>query len=142
MSLHDYFENTQGMGILATADSDGIVDTALYSRPHFIDEENCIFLMADKHSHRNIQKNPHASYIFIQQSELYEGKRLYLTKTKESEDAALANEIRRKKHGCPTYEKSEDKKTFVVHFKIDSVRPLVGGTARSDHDNSDSCPTC
>ena len=47
MSLHDYFENTKGMGILAIADSNGIVDTALYSRPHFIDEENCIFLMAD-----------------------------------------------------------------------------------------------
>ena len=128
MSLYDYFENTKGVGVLATADSNGIVDTALYSRPHFIDEENCIFLMADKRSHKNIQENPHASYIFVQQSEKYEGKRLYLTKTKESEDEALADEIRRKKHGYPGYGKLEAKKTYVVYFRVDSVRPLVGDT--------------
>jgi hypothetical protein len=126
MSLNDYFENAKGIGILATADSNGVVDTAVYSRPHFIDEENCIFLMKDKRSHRNIQENPHASYIFIQQSEHYEGKRLYLTKTKELEDEALAKKIRRKKNESTAQKKGEDKKTFVVYFKVNSVRALVG----------------
>jgi hypothetical protein len=82
--------------------------------------------MADKRSHRNIQENPHSSYIFIQQSEHYEGKRLYLTKTKESEDAALIKKLRRKKLGEPAKERGKDKKTFVVYFKVDSVRALVG----------------
>ena len=82
--------------------------------------------MADKRSHRNIQENPHSSYIFIKKSEHYEGKRLYLTKTKESEDAALVKKLRRKKLGNPAQEKAEDKRTFAVYFKVDSVRALVG----------------
>ena len=126
MGLYDYFENTSGTGVLATADSKGIVDAALYSRPHFIDDENCIFLMADKRSHRNIQENPHSSYIFIEQSEHYDGKRLYLTKTKESEDESLIKKLRRKKMGEPAKEKEKNKKTFAVYFKVDSVRALVG----------------
>ncbi|MGA1825152.1 MAG: pyridoxamine 5'-phosphate oxidase family protein [bacterium] len=142
MSLYDYFESTQGMGVLATADGKGIVDTAMYARPHIIDDEQCIFLMADKHSHRNLQENPHASYIFIQQSKPYKGKRLYLTKTEESHDAALINKIRRKKHGCPAYEECEDTKTFVVYFKVDSVRPLVGDTETHTHAQGTICPTC
>lgn len=34
-ALKFYFENTKGTGVLATADSDGKVDAAIYSRPHF-----------------------------------------------------------------------------------------------------------
>ncbi len=37
MSLQDYFENVQGLGILATADSDGMVDLAVYAKPHVTD---------------------------------------------------------------------------------------------------------
>ncbi len=34
MSLTDYFETVEGTGILATADSEGNVDLAIYARPH------------------------------------------------------------------------------------------------------------
>ena len=34
--LKAYFESTKGTGILATADSNGKVDAAIYSRPHFL----------------------------------------------------------------------------------------------------------
>lgn len=124
MSLIDYFKNAEGRGILATSASNGAVDTAIYAKPHFIDDEKCIFLMADKCSHMNIKENPHATYIFLEDAGHYQGKRLYLTKTKESIDEELVNEIRRKKHGCPDCDK--DKKTFVVYFKVEHVRPLVG----------------
>lgn len=33
MGLRDYFENAKGTGVLATADADGKVDVAIYSRP-------------------------------------------------------------------------------------------------------------
>ncbi|MFH1062190.1 MAG: pyridoxamine 5'-phosphate oxidase family protein [Candidatus Omnitrophota bacterium] len=139
MSLLKYFENTQGMGILATADSKGVIDTAVYGRPHFIDEQNCVFLMADKLSHKNIQENSKASYAFIEKDGHYQGKRLYLTKTKEVDDSALVDELRRKKHGC---QYDSDKKTFVVYFKVDSVRPLVGDSAENTKVKTDTCPTC
>jgi hypothetical protein len=139
MNLNDYFENNKGIGFLATSDKQGNVDTAVYGRPHFIDEENCAFLMADKLSHKNIQENPHACYSFMQQGAHYQGKRLYLIKTKESDDQALAEEFRRKRHGCPC---EEGKKTFVVYFKVDSVRPLVGDQEKSKPAKEKCCPTC
>ena len=39
MNLSDYFENTTGTGVLATADSNGNVDVAIYARPHVIDKK-------------------------------------------------------------------------------------------------------
>ena len=44
MSLRDYFENTQGFGVLATADADGAVDVAVYARPHVIDDHTVAFI--------------------------------------------------------------------------------------------------
>jgi len=48
MSLSDYFENVQGRGILATADSDGMVDLAIYAKPHVIDETTIAFVMRER----------------------------------------------------------------------------------------------
>ena len=58
MTLKDYFETTEGTGILSTADSDGNVDSAIYAVPHIVDEETLVLVMADKLSHANVQKNP------------------------------------------------------------------------------------
>ena len=38
MNLKTYFEDTEGTGVLATADSNGKVDTAIYARPHFMED--------------------------------------------------------------------------------------------------------
>jgi hypothetical protein len=125
MKLSEYFENATGRGILATADKDGIVDVALYSRPHFIDEETIAFIMADRLTHKNVQSNPHAAYLFVEAGDKYVGKRLYLTKTREDSDPEVIKTVRRRK----TYElPDEDQKrnSFLVYFHIDKVLPLVG----------------
>jgi len=62
MNLSEYFEKTKGTGVLATADTTGEVDAAIYARPHFVDEQTIAFIMADRLSHRNLQSNPHATY--------------------------------------------------------------------------------
>ena len=126
MNLHDYFENTQGRGMLATSDRKGVVDVAVYARPHFVDQETCVFLMADRLTHKNLQDNAHAAYLFMEQSESYIGKRLYLTKTEESEDQDMINTLRRKRRRSSTGKQREDAKTFLVYFHVDSIRPLVG----------------
>ena len=36
MKLSEYFEKTQGIGVLATTDASGQVNQAIYSRPHFL----------------------------------------------------------------------------------------------------------
>jgi hypothetical protein len=124
MTLSEYFEKTQGRCVLATADARGMVDLAIYSRPHVIDEENIAFIMLDRLSHVNLQSNPHAAFLFMEAGEKYVGKRLFLTKTKEEDDQEIIEKFRRKK----SYELPDDdkKKRFLVYFHIDKVLPLIG----------------
>ena len=123
MNLSDYFENTQGISIVATSNTAGQVDLAIYSRPHFIDKDTVAFIMRARLTHENLQSNPHAAYMFIEEGPGYKGKRLYLTKLREETDPALIDSLRRKggKHNA----KSDEKK-FLVYFHIDRIRPLVG----------------
>jgi hypothetical protein len=124
MTLREYFENTKGRCVLATADSKGVVDAAIYSRPHVIDEENVAFIMLDRLSHANLQSNPRAAFLFMEAGEKYEGKRLFLTKIREEEDQEVIEKFRRKK----SYDLPEDdkKKRFLVYFHVDKVLPLIG----------------
>jgi hypothetical protein len=47
-NLKEYFESTKGSGVLASADSSGKVDAAIYSRPHFVEEGSLAFSEAIK----------------------------------------------------------------------------------------------
>ena len=123
MNLKDYFDQTKGFGVLSTADSDGRVNAAVYSRPHVMEDGQLAFIMRDRLSHRNIQSNPNAAYLFIEKGPGYNGKRLYLVKTGEETDAELIESFSRKERNAP----SSDEKRFLVYFAIDNVRPLVGG---------------
>jgi hypothetical protein len=121
MDLKDYFENTRGRGVLATADSEGKVDAAVYARPHVMDQETVAFIMRDRLTHHNLQSNPHAAYLFMEQGERYVGKRLFLTKTREEQDTELAYQLRRRKY--PDEKKGP---LFLVFFHVDKVLPLIG----------------
>lgn len=127
--LSEYFLNTQGFGVLSTADAQGKVDAALYARPHFIDEHTVAFIMADKHSHRNVRENPHAVYLFKEDGPQYHGKRLFLTKVGESDDQNLIANLRRSKHNWPQNKACDSERRFLVQFRVDQVKPLVGDDA-------------
>ena len=121
MDLKDYFENAQGLGVLGTADSEGKVDVAVYSRPHVMDSETVAFIMRDRLTHHNLQSNPHAAYLFKEAGEQYVGKRLFLTKIREEQDTDLAYKLRRRKY--PDHKKEP---LFLVFFRIDQILPLIG----------------
>jgi hypothetical protein len=121
MDLKEYFEDTQGSGILATADADGKVDAAIYARPHFMDDGTIALIMRDRLSHHNLQSNSHACYMFIEKGPGYKGKRLFLSKVREEQDSELLQSLRRRQY---IVEKDESK--FLVFFKIDKELPLVG----------------
>ena len=70
MSFSEYFDNTEGTGVLATSDSEGNVDLAVYARPHVEDDETVVLVMADKLSYTNLQQNPSAAYMFIEKTDL------------------------------------------------------------------------
>jgi hypothetical protein len=125
MNFRDYFENTDGFGVLVTANDEGLVNGAVYGRPHVTDDGTCAFIMRHRRSYRNLLSNPHAAYIFIEKGDGYTGKRLYLTKLAEDDDAAVIESLRREKRP----EKgggSGSEGVSAVYFSIESVRPLVG----------------
>jgi len=128
MSLSEYFENVEGVGILSTADAEGNVDSAIYARPHVLDENTVAFIMGDHVSHNNVESNPHAAYLFLEHgrgegTEGYNGLRLYLTKTGEETDPKKIDAVRRKERKEESY---AGKKKFLVQFKVDQARRLVG----------------
>ena len=125
MELKEYFENTPGFGVLSTADADGNVDAAVYSRPHVMEGGDLAFIMADRLSHRNLRSNPNAVYLFREGSEGYSGKRLYLKMVREDKNSPLIEELRRKKTYAPDRE-YELKDKFLVWFEIERERPLSG----------------
>ena len=122
MELKEYFENTEGNAILSTADGNGQVDAAIYSRPHFMDDGTIALIMRDRLTHHNLQSNPHACYMFIEKGTGYKGKRFFLTKVREEQDSELLQSLRRRQ-----YIDEKDEAKFLVFFNITKELPLVGG---------------
>ena len=123
MDLYNYFESAKGVGILATSDASGIVDAAIYAKPCIIDENTIVFSMLDRLSYANIHSNPHAAYMFLENTEGYAGKRLYLTKVREETDSDRIKALK-KKHS--KIFKPDEINRHLVYFTIDKIRPLVG----------------
>lgn len=123
MNLSDYFDSAKGRGALATADSSGRVNTAIYARPHFMEEHVVAFIMRERLTHANLQTNPHAAYLFIEDGPGYAGKRLHLTKLREEENEELVQSICRR---CDYSMSAAPLTRHVVFFHIDKVLPLIG----------------
>jgi hypothetical protein len=121
MSLSEYFENTEGFGVLATADGEGRVDAAVYARPHIMDDGTIAMIMRDRLTHHNLQSNPHATYLFREKTPGYKGKRLFLTKIREEQEGELMQSLRRRQ-----YIDGKDEAKFLVFFSIDKELPLIG----------------
>jgi hypothetical protein len=122
MNIKDYFETTNGMGILGTADNKGNVDCALYATPHVMDEETIAFIMRPRLSYHNVQQNPKAVYMYVEKGPGYKGKRLYLEMTHLESDMEKVSSIRRKSHGG-----SDEADAKLVYFKVMLTRPLTDG---------------
>lgn len=121
MDLKQYFEDTKGVGVLATADSEGKVDAAIYARPHFMEDGTLAFIMRDRLTHHNLQSNSHATFLFMEDGPGYKGKRLFMTKVREEEETELLYSLRRRH-----YPDDKPEAKFLVFFKLDKELPLVG----------------
>jgi hypothetical protein len=121
MGLKEYFENKEGVGVLATADKEGKVDAAVYARPHVMEDGTLAFIMRDRLCHHNLQFNPHATYLFKENGPGYKGKRLFMTKAREEKDTELLESLRRRQ-----YLDEKDEAKFLVFFKLDHELPLIG----------------
>ena len=121
MTIKEYFSSTNGKGVLSTSDSSGNVDSAIYAKPHFMDDGSLAFIMRDRLTHHNLNSNPKAVYLFIEEGKGYKGKRLYLTKIKEEENSPLIKELQRREYGI---EPAENR--YLVFFELIRELPLIG----------------
>lgn len=123
MELKSYFANAVGLGILSTADEDGKVDAAVYSRPHVLEDGTIAFIMRDRLTHHNLRSNPHAAYLFKENGPGYNGTRLFLTKVREEKESQRLYELRRK-----SYPEDKDRREvkYLVFFRVDKALPLIG----------------
>ncbi len=124
MNLAGYFETVSGTGILATCDPGHDVDLAIYAKPHVVDPETVAFVMKERLSHQNLRSNLQAAYMFIEEGKGYKGLRMYLTMIREEKNQSLV-EVLRQKQPC-IYPAEDDSDKFLVFFRVNRTRPLVG----------------
>ena len=124
MDWKEYFEKKTGMRFLATANSKGEVDIAVYSKPKVMDDGTLACGMADRLTHANLSENPHAVYAFNEGG--FQGKRIFIEKVREETEGPLLEGIRKEadKMVGPGV---GDLVKFVVYFRVKKDLPLVGG---------------
>jgi hypothetical protein len=124
MTLNEYLQHASGKGILATADAEGKVDAAIYSKPHVLEDGSLAFIMRDHLTHHNIGSNPYATYLFIEDGPHYKGIRLFLKKVREDTDPDLLATMTRR-HLTPEQDRERGPK-FLVYFTLEKTLPLIG----------------
>lgn len=123
MNLHELFQQ-QGLGVMATASKDGNVNTAVYARPHVIDEQTLVWGMTEGRTYRNISGNPHASFLYKTAAPGFSGVRLALELVKTEESGPVLDSIRENADAMV----GPGTGAVVTHaawFTVTEVRPLV-----------------
>jgi hypothetical protein len=122
MNIKEYFKEHNGTGVLSTADDNGRVNSAIYAKPHFLEDGSLAFIMRDRLTRYNLTLNPSASYLFIEKGDGYHGVRIHLEKIKESSDQTMIDSLSRRTYAAD--EKAENR--YLVTFKIQKVLTLIG----------------
>jgi hypothetical protein len=125
MNFKEYFRSQHGIGILSTADAEGRVDAAVYSRPHVFDDGTVAFVMRDRLTHHNVGQNAYAAYLFLEEGSQLGGIRLFLRKLREETDHDLVASLTRR-HLTAEEDRAKGPK-FLVTFAGEKVLPLIGG---------------
>lgn len=124
MKLKDYFAETKGISILSTADRDGKVTTAVYSVPRVMEDNTIAFIMRERLTYHNLQNNPHAAFMFIEESAGYQGIRLFLKKIREDNNPEVIAKMTRREM-TPEEDKQKGPKHLVI-FRTEMILPLIG----------------
>ncbi len=88
-----------------------------------MEDGSLAFIMRDRLTHQNVESNPYAVYLFREDGPGYNGKRLYLTKIREEQDSNLIDSLSRRSYSS---DQNRRESRFLVYFKLEKERPLVG----------------
>lgn len=113
-----------GKGVMATADADGTVNTAVYAPPRMIDDTTAAWGMTERRTYANVRANPNASYLYFAPGDGFQGVRLTLQLKEVADSGEILDEIRaRARETSPPG--AADALKYVAYFTIVEERPLV-----------------
>ncbi len=125
MDLRSYFASKQGTGILSTADAEGRVDAAIYARPRLMEDGSLAMIMRERLTYKNLQANPYAAYLFIENAPGHQGIRLFLKKIAEDDNPELIQQMTRRSLS-PEEDRAKGPK-HIVYFRLEKALRLIGG---------------
>ncbi len=113
-----------GMGVMATAGPDGVVNTAVYALPHVSEDGTAAWGMTEGRTYRNVRGNPNASYLYILPGGGYRGVRLTL-RCKDIQESGKTLEMIRARTRESSGEGAASVVKYVTFFEILEERPLL-----------------
>ncbi len=123
MKLSELFVQP-GLGVISTVASNGTVNSAIYARPHLIDEKTMVWGMTDRRTYKNISETGHAAFLFKLDAPGYNGVRLALELIKIEKDGEMLAEIRKNADKI-LGEGSGEHVIYAAWFKVTERRELI-----------------
>ncbi len=123
MRLSDYLPNG-GTGVIATADRDGTINTAIYAAPHIVDDETVAWGMTEGRTFRNLRENPNAAFLQQAPGDGAAGVRITL-KLESITDSGNVLETIRGRARKAAGRAAADMVKYVAYFKVVETRPLM-----------------
>ena len=80
--------------------------------------------MRERLTYHNVQTNPHAAFMFIEEGAGYQGIRLFLKKIREDNDLEVIAKMTRRSL-TPEEDKQKGPKHLVI-FNVEMILPLIG----------------
>jgi len=113
-----------GTGVIATASAKGVINTAIYSAPHVIDEETVAWGMTDGRTFTNVRENHRAAFLYRNPGEGYNGARLTLELKDIEESGEMLEKIKTRTAKIVGTQAAAFVR-HVVYFKVIEMRPLI-----------------
>ncbi len=114
-----------GIGIMATSDSKGWVNMAIYSPPIITNEGLLVFGATERLTYKNIKENPRAMFMFIRLNKGWEGVRIRLSLVKDEVSGPMLENLRERFKEMGYYHLASEI-CHALYFKAEEIRPLKG----------------
>jgi hypothetical protein len=125
--LKDYFNKQPRIGTLSTSGKDGKVDVAYFGSPRMIDEKTVIMAIRKNQTFTNLQENPNAVFMILEQAGAppgWKGVRVYL-KMVDSQTSGEKLETMKKAIAEKAGEETAKSMHAALTFEVQAVRPLM-----------------
>jgi hypothetical protein len=127
----EMFNRKNRIGTLATANTDGAVNAAVFGSLRMIDEDTVIMAIGNNRSYQYLKNNPRATFIVIEPGDApmtWKGVRLYLKVDAMERYGELVDSFRKNIRRLAG-DQSSDAIVAAIRFNVTEVRPLIASAS-------------